>query len=163
MIEAWQGRHYRSVDEYYDKLVTVYHCTSDEAAASIVQSPVMFAGASGVFGAAIYFVETATSARRKARHGWSVVLESLVWIGRPVWLHQSWNDLNLETLRVMGCDSGVGSWFASGLEFAIYSNESIHGIQSCRRRCMGRRPSPARLQTAKTSWEWRPSESRCSR
>jgi hypothetical protein len=56
-------------------------------------------------------------------------LECLVSIGRPVWLYQSWNDLNLETLRVMGCDSVVGSWSASGLEFAIYSNESIHGIQ----------------------------------
>jgi hypothetical protein len=122
MIEAWKGRHYRSADEHYDKLVTVYHCTSDEAAASIVQSQVMFAGASRVFGVAIHFAETATGARRKARHGWSVILECLVWIGRPVWLHQPWNDLNLETLRVMGCD---GHYYASNFEYSLQTNNFL--------------------------------------
>eukprot|EP01083_Nonionella_stella_P249348 862325_1 len=52
-----------------DKIMTLYHVTSNEAGRKIKASNKMIRGSQGMFGGGIYFAETPQSAQYKAEHG----------------------------------------------------------------------------------------------
>jgi hypothetical protein len=79
--------------------------TSSDAGALIYSEGWMKAGRSGMFGGAIYFVDSKAAAQHKTQSGCDVFITADVDMGRALVLESAANDITLPTVRSHGCDT----------------------------------------------------------
>jgi hypothetical protein len=79
-----------------------------------------------MFGAAVYFADTPEAARHKSQHGEAVIVTADVDMGRSLVLEGPANELTLNTVRQLGCDSVKGRGSAkSGWEYVVFESSRI--------------------------------------
>eukprot|EP00035_Acanthoeca_spectabilis_P008450 m.154098 g.154098 ORF g.154098 m.154098 type:complete len:385 (+) comp14363_c0_seq6:135-1289(+) len=112
---------------YDNEIVSLYHQTSPEAAAAIVQSQTMRPGATGLAGAGIYFATNPTDTNHKA-HQRGAVLCARVRLGRCKTIRPNGDGtLSLQTLQQQGFDS-VMIPRNGGTEYVVYDPNQVVSV-----------------------------------
>lgn len=112
----------------------LYHATSTSAAESILSSGRFLPGSNGCVGGGIYFADSASAARHKARASSDVVLKATVNLGDALVIRGGASGTYDESkLRSMGCESiylpnGAAGGNAAA-EYVVFNSNRVSNIR----------------------------------
>jgi hypothetical protein len=114
----------------WSNMKTLYHCTNQDSARSILSNMEFRPGKSGMFGPGIYFAATPRKAKHKAMmdgNGHAVTIAAEVFLGFMLQVPSARHSLTKEEVYSYGCHS-VHGLANSGDEYIVFTSDNIRKV-----------------------------------